>query len=204
MHDQVFNQQSRLKPIEEAIVIQMEGYKKHKRLYEFWEVHMEIKILEPKDAVIYKEIRLEALKAHPEAFSSSYDEEKDNPLENFESRLKYGYFFTFGAFAENSLIGVVTLILETKTKTKHRANIVAMYVYPEKRKSGIGKGLMSEAIKKAKEIVGIEQIYLTVTSSNEPAKKLYQSLGFKTYGIDKKGLKVENTYFDDELMVLVF
>lgn len=163
---------------------------------------MEIRILDPIDAAIYREIRLEALKANPEAFSSSYTEEKDYPLENFENRLNFGHFFTFGAFVENKLTGVVTLILETRSKTKHRANIVAMYVSPELRRSGIGRRLMTEAIKKANEINEIEQIYLTVTSSNEPAKNLYQSLGFKTYGIDKNGLKIEDTYFDDELMVL--
>ncbi|WP_246941959.1 GNAT family N-acetyltransferase [Bacillus pinisoli] len=163
---------------------------------------MEIKILEPTDAVIYREIRLEALKANPEAFSSSYEEEKESTLESFENRLKFGHFFTFGAFVENNLVGVVTLIVETKTKTKHRANIVAMYVYPENRKSGIGRKLMTEAILKAKEIKVVEQIYLTVTSGNEPAKNLYNSLGFKTYGVNRNGLKIKDTYFDDELMVL--
>lgn len=164
---------------------------------------MEIKILEPKDAVIYREIRLAALKSNPEAFSSSYAEEIDYPLETFENRLTIGHFFTFGAFVDDKLSGVVTLIIETKVKTKHRANIVAMYVRPEMRKSGIGRRLMTEAINKAKEIEEIKQIYLTVTSSNERAKNLYKSLGFRTYGIDKNGLKVDDTYYDDELMVLV-
>jgi ribosomal protein S18 acetylase RimI-like enzyme len=77
-----------------------------------------------------------------------------------------------------------------------------MYVSPKKRGIGIANNLMIEAIKKAKEIKGIEQIYLTVVSINEPAKKLYNSLGFETYGIDKKALKIDNTYFDEELMVL--
>ncbi|WP_328588699.1 MULTISPECIES: hypothetical protein [Bacillaceae] len=67
---------------------------------------MEIKILEPKDAVIYREVRLAALKANPEAFSSSYEEEKEYTLENFEKRLKYNHFFTFGAFVENKLQGL--------------------------------------------------------------------------------------------------
>jgi ribosomal protein S18 acetylase RimI-like enzyme len=165
---------------------------------------MEIRILEPNDAVSYRELRLKALKEHPEAFSSSYEEEKDYPLDNFKNRLNFGHFFTFGAFEDKKLIGVVTLILEIRTKIKHKANIVAMYVYPENRKFGIGRSLLLEAIKKAEELNVIEQIYLSVTSSNEPAKRLYQSLGFKTYGMDKKGLKIENTYFDDELMVLVF
>jgi ribosomal protein S18 acetylase RimI-like enzyme len=129
--------------------------------------------------------------------------EKEYPLENFAKRLCTPHFFTFGAFVDSKLSGVVTLIVETKEKTKHKANIVAMYVCPEKRKSGIGRVLMTEAIHKAKEIKEVEQIYLSVTSSNTPAKKLYQSLCFETYGIDKNGLKVEDTYYDDELMVLV-
>jgi len=110
---------------------------------------MEIKILEPKDAVIYREIRLDALKANPEAFSSSYEEEKEYPLESFINRLNQEHLFTFGAFIENKLVGVVTLLVETKIKTKHRANIVAMYVYPENRKFGIGKQLMTAAYYKS-------------------------------------------------------
>jgi ribosomal protein S18 acetylase RimI-like enzyme len=164
---------------------------------------MDIRLLEPKDAVIYREIRLAALKANPEAFSSSYAEEKEYPLGNFENRLSFAHFFTFGAFVDSKLSGVVTLIVETREKTKHKANIVAMYVYPEMRKSGIGRVLMTEAINKAKEIKEVEQIYLSVTSSNTPAKNLYKSLCFESYGIDKNGLKVEDTYYDDELMVLV-
>lgn len=164
---------------------------------------MEIRILKPKDAEMYKEIRLDALKGHPEAFSSSYEEEEAYSIEKFANRLKQENLFTFGAFVDSKLVGIVTLIFETKTKIKHRANIVAMYVCSDKRNSGIGRGLMSAAINKAKEKEEIENIYLTVTASNTPAKKLYQSLDFKTYGIDKRALRVEKTYYDDELMVLV-
>jgi ribosomal protein S18 acetylase RimI-like enzyme len=164
---------------------------------------MEIRLLEPVDAEIYREIRLEALQTHPEAFSSSYEEELDSSIEKVRSRLNDEHTFTFSAVENNQLFGAVTLIVEQKKKIKHRANIFAMYVKHEKRRSGIAKLLMLEAIKKAREIEDVEQIYLTVTSSNEPAKNLYQSLGFKTYGIDKRALKIENKYFDDELMILV-
>jgi ribosomal protein S18 acetylase RimI-like enzyme len=163
---------------------------------------LQIRRLESNHAAIYRSLRLEALQGHPEAFGSSYEEEKEFPSETFENRLKEQNSFTFGAFENEKLIGVVTLVLEKKNKLKHRANIVAMYVDPEKRRYGIGKSLMLEAINKAKTIEGIEQIYLVVTSINEPAKKLYYSLGFETYGKDKRALKIENKYFDDELMVL--
>lgn len=164
---------------------------------------MEIKLLEPKDASEYRKLRLDALRDHPEAFSSSYEEEIELPLEHTERRLSYEHFFTFGALIDHRLVGIVTLILDTNMKTKHKAHIVAMYVSPGSRGSGVGRGLMLKAIQKAKEIGGIEQIYLTVTSDDGPACRLYQSLGFTIYGIDKKGLKIEDTYFDEELMVLV-
>lgn len=164
--------------------------------------NMEIRLLSSADAAAYKDIRLEGLKANPEAFGSSYEEEKDYPLARTESRLSGQVSYTFGAFSQGKLIGVVTLFLEDKIKLKHRANIVAMYVTKEMRRGGIGKNLMLTAIRKAAELDGIEQVYLAVNASNEPARKLYQSLGFKTYGIDKRALKINGTYYDEELMVL--
>ncbi|MGM7722920.1 GNAT family N-acetyltransferase [Metabacillus sp. Hm71] len=67
---------------------------------------------------------------------------------------------------------------------------------------GAGKCLMQEAIKKAKEMVEIEQIYLTVMSTNHSAKRLYSSLGFEIFGTDKRAIKLNDTYFNEDLMVL--
>ncbi len=162
---------------------------------------MEVRLLTSEDAIIYKEIRLEALKNHPEAFGSSYEEESNYPLERFQGRFNQENSFTFGAFIDHKLIGVVTLIKQTRRKMSHRADIVAMFVRADYRKSGIGKRLMSEAIALAKEL-NTEQVYIAVTSINEAAKRLYLSLGFKTYGIDYRALKFDDTYYDEELMVL--
>jgi len=101
-------------------------------------------------------------------------------------------------------LNVVTLIKETNMKTRHKAHIVAMYVKPESRNLGAGKNLMLAAIDQAHTIDEIEQVYLTVTSTNNPAKSLYRSLGFIPYGIDKNGLKIGDKYYHDELMVLMF
>lgn len=165
---------------------------------------MEIKVLEKKDANRYKKLRLEALKLCPEAFASSYEEEKEFTLETFENRLSNSHSYTLGAFENGELFGVVTLQLEQKAKLKHRITIFAMYVAVEKRGKGLAKKLLKEAITKSKQMVGIEAIYLTVGAANQPAKNLYKSLGFATYGIDKKALKIDNSYLDEELMVLYF
>ncbi|GIN74813.1 N-acetyltransferase [Bacillus sp. J14TS2] len=162
---------------------------------------MEIRLLNPLDSKKYLDLRLEALQTNPEAFASSYEEEKDS-VKKYESRFQSQDSLTFGAFENEKLIGVVTLVIEKNKKLKHRANIFAMYVSPEKRGIGVGKNLMLEAIKIAKGLEGIEQIYLTVVTSNDQAKRLYSSLGFKKFGEDKKAIKLGNRYFDEELMVL--
>lgn len=163
---------------------------------------MNIKVLQPIDGESYRNIRLEALKSNPEAFASSYEEEKENSVDFYKNRLNPGLATTFGAFIENKLVGVVSLVIENKLKLSHRANIYAMYVTPSERGTGIGKKLMLEAINKAREIEGVEQIYLTVVTINISAKHLYHSLGFEIYGEDKRALKIDESYYDETHMVL--
>ncbi|ENH98126.1 acetyltransferase [Gracilibacillus halophilus YIM-C55.5] len=164
---------------------------------------MEIKQLDSRDAEKYLTIRLEALQNSPGAFASSYEEEKDQPVEKYKNRFETPQnSFTFGAFDDYQLVGVITLVKEQLIKLRHRANIVAMYVSPEKRGDGIGKALVSKAIQKAVSLEDIEQIYLTVVTTNYPAKRLYSSIGFEVFGHEKRALKFGDTYYDEEHMVL--
>ncbi|MGV3488544.1 MAG: GNAT family N-acetyltransferase [Tuberibacillus sp.] len=163
---------------------------------------MEIRRLDPQYADQCLKLRLEALKTHPEAFSSSYEEEIQSPVNKYEERLRSQTSFTIGALENDQLIGMVGLVIDTYKKLQHKAEIVSMYVTPEQRRSGIGRALLSEAIKMAKEMEGIEQVRLTVNASNIPAKRLYASLGFQSFGTELRSLKVENTYYDEEYMVL--
>ncbi|MDQ0414002.1 ribosomal protein S18 acetylase RimI-like enzyme [Mesobacillus stamsii] len=163
---------------------------------------MEIRKLTGEDAESYRTLRLEALLKNPESFSSSFEDENGNEAAHYRERLENALTYTFGAFDEDQLVGVVTLVPEGKVKLKHKANIFAMYVTPSQRIRGIGKALVKTAIQQATQLNSVEQIHLTVTSSNEPAKKLYASLGFKAYGIEKNAMRIEGTYYDDNLMVL--
>lgn len=158
---------------------------------------MTIRLLQATDAESYWNLRLESLKENPEAFATTYEESIQQVANNLETAGS----FTFGAFKNDKLIGIVTVLQEKRLKLQHRGVIVAMYVTPSQRNSGTGQALLKEALKKAKEL-NLEQITLTVLTDNKPAKALYESMGFQTFGIEKKALKYEEQYFDEEFMVL--
>lgn len=163
---------------------------------------MEIRPLRIEDAETYKNIRLEALRLHPENFGASFEEEKDYSVEQYKERLANEDVITFGAFENSELVGTVTLVKQKRNKFKHKAEIVAMYVIPEKRGNGFAKMLLKTAIEQAKRTQGIEQINLTVVSTNVSAKRLYDSLGFEQFGVEKRALKLGQAYFDEIHMVL--
>lgn len=165
---------------------------------------MNIKLLDAFDAESYWALRLEALKQNPEAFLTSYGDaiKRENPIDQVTRNFSAEGNYTFGAFDNNELIGVVTLLHETAEKIQHRANIYAMYVTPKKQGFGVGKALMTAAINKAKSLKTIEKINLSVMASNEKAKQLYSKLGFQVYGFEENAVKDCGVYYNDQHMVL--
>lgn len=160
-----------------------------------------IRRLNSQDAESYFALRLAALQESPEAFASTYEEEKDQRAEKYKPRFQTEDSFTFGAFDGEELVGIITLVREKLMKLSHRTTILAMYVAPEKRGLGIAKALVQKAIDQAEEWQGIEQVYLTVVTTNEAAIQLYASLGFEVFATEKRALKSGDTYYDEYLMV---
>ncbi|WP_257474616.1 GNAT family N-acetyltransferase [Bacillus pumilus] len=165
---------------------------------------LNIRLLTPDDAEEYAALRLEALRLHPEGFAMSYEEEQIGTIEKYAARFaSVQLMWTFGAFDQGKLVGMVTLIQENLQKLKHRANVAAMYVTAGARGKGVGKALMTEVLSFAGERHDIEQMYLSVVTTNHSAKRLYRSIGFESYALEEKALKwSDHTYADEEKMVL--
>ena len=165
---------------------------------------MYIRVLNQADAEKYRELRLQSLLNHPEAFLSTYEAEEELPLETMRSRLEPAEGkFTLGGFTElDELAGMVTFIRESNGKLRHKGNVYAMYVSPAARKQKLGYRLMTELIVRAGQLPGLEIINLTVFSDNYAAKRLYTALGFTCYGTERKAVKVDGMYLEEDLMTL--
>ncbi|UPJ48974.1 GNAT family N-acetyltransferase [Bradyrhizobium sp. 200] len=159
--------------------------------------NLQIRRLEPSDAALYREIRLEGLRTSPEAFGSTFEKEDAQPLSWFETVL--GRTAIFGAFLDGMLAGVAAYAAQESSKQAHKATLWGMYVRSTARNSGLGKKLVAAVLDHARECV--EMVQLTVVSENDDARRLYSASGFVEYGYEKRGLKQDGRYYDHVLMV---
>ncbi|MDQ0427511.1 RimJ/RimL family protein N-acetyltransferase [Planomicrobium stackebrandtii] len=162
---------------------------------------MEIRKLDVKDAQVYYDLRIEALKDSPDAFATRLEDAIKRPVDITAKNLALKHAVTFGAFKDGNLLGNVTLVRNTAPKLDHRATVVAVYVTPRARGNGLASRLMKELLHYASNWQGLERIDLMVASENLPAIALYEQMDFEKYGTEIKAMKTPEKYIDENLMV---
>jgi len=165
---------------------------------------MDIHQLHEHDAEVFRNLRLRALREHPEAFLASFEEERMKPVEQVAEKLRISTSenFDLGAFVEGQLVGIAHFARQEGVKVKHRAYIEAMYVVPERRGLGIGRALLEQLIAHARTLTGLEELGLWVIIGNERAQTLYEAVGFQTFCIEPRSIKVGERYYDGAGMLL--
>jgi RimJ/RimL family protein N-acetyltransferase len=166
-----------------------------------------IRALMPADLERYRDIRLEGLRLSSEAFGSSYEEEAVLPAADFLSRLSQRPGAMFGAFLDGDrgdeiLAGTIGCHAETSIKRAHKLFLVGMYVRPAYRRHGLGASLVERVLSHARSIGGIAVVQLGVACDNQPARALYERMGFQIYGIERKALKIDGRFLDEELRAI--
>ena len=156
-----------------------------------------IRRLGPADVVAYRTLRLEALRSHPEAYSSSFEDEANEPLEFFARRMPN----IFGCFVGETLAGTASLVVAPGLKLRHKGLVVGVFLDPAHRGRGLARALM-EAVIEAARADGLVALRLGVTIGNEPAERLYRALGFRQYGVEVDAIRIDDVEFDEALMAL--
>lgn len=125
-----------------------------------------------------RDVRLAALREAPDAFGSSYAREEGFTEEDWRRRLT-GPGVTFFAWLPDmpgpaGIAGVYA-------GEDGTAQLVSMWVRPSARGGGAGGALVGAAADWAR-AHGYDTLYLWVTESNGPARKLYERCGFAPTG----------------------
>jgi GNAT superfamily N-acetyltransferase len=141
--------------------------------------YIEIRRLTQADAVLYRDIRLEALRANPEAFGSTFETENAQPLSSFSTTL--GNSSVLGAFRDSKLVAIAGFAVQQGQKMAHKGVIWGMYVQPSARRGRIGRQLVEAILDLARQRVELIQ-------------------GFLEYGTEKNALKQNGRYYDEILM----
>lgn len=153
------------------------------------------------EAASFRRVRLDALRLHPEAFTSSYEDEAHLSETQFAERLASPGLTRFGGFAGDELVGLVGLSLRPGLKERHKASLFSMYVAAGYRRSGLAQDLVAAVIDRAR-ASGALVLQLFVTMGNAPAQRLYRRMGFVPYGIERRAIRVGDAFYDEELMAL--
>src|SRR5215813_5064315 len=158
--------------------------------------HFSVRRLEPSEAPLYRELRLEALRLHPHAYGSTVEVEGAEPLAYFEQRLA-SMEVLLGSIRDQPM-GIVRLSIPTFVTERHKCMLTGMYVRAAARGTGLASGLVDAVVERARGRVIL--IELSVVTTNERARRLYERHGFEIYGIDPCALKHGDLYFDEYQM----
>lgn len=155
-----------------------------------------IRLLTAGHAQAYRVLALHGFTHAPDAFTSTPEERAALPLSWWAQRAAdpAGGSVAFGAFVDDAIVGTVALEFSSKAKTRHKADLIGMYVLESWRRIGVGQSLLAAALDHARERSGIALVQLTVIEGNAAAVRLYEAAGFQTFGVEPMAILTPNGY----------
>jgi cyclohexyl-isocyanide hydratase len=149
----------------------------------------------------YHRFMLSGLQKHRDCFRISPHDQANEPFPTNATPDS----FTLGLVtAMGELAGVVSFQREghNREKIRHKGLLFRMYVAAQYSGQGLGRILLDETIRRARQLPTMEQINLTVITTNALAKRQYEKAGFRSFALEKNAIKDDGLYYDEEQMVL--
>jgi len=113
----------------------------------------------------------------------------------------YGKTFgsAFTIFEGEEVVGFFNFYLSAVEKLRHQS-LFSIIVHPQKRGQGLGRQIIKEMIIRAKRDFYLELLHLEVYREN-PARRLYASMGFVEYGVHANFLKENDGTYRDKILM---
>ncbi len=167
--------------------------------------NVKIRPLAPGEIDAFLELRREALAVAPLAFAASPEDDRGSSADFMRGSLgDPENAAVLGAFDGDRLVGIAGVGRFSKKKQAHRAIIWGMYVSPADRGRGLGRALLAAAVERARSWPGVLQVQLSVTDAAPEARRLYESAGFREWGVEPRALGKDGQYVTERHLVLPF
>lgn len=163
-----------------------------------------IRRLGESDVERYHALRQRGLAEHPEAFTSSADEEAaalDKVARRLAPDASLPHDVVLGAFDGGRLVGVVGMFVDPRVKARHRGHVYGMVVAAEATRRGIGTRLLDALVAHARGCETLDALVLTVTAGNDDAERLYARAGFARFGCEPGAVRVNGRSHDKIHMI---
>jgi len=151
------------------------------------------------DAGQYRALRLASLRDFQCAHGPDYEEALAQPLSWSEKRLARPDYFWFGAFDgaldDAVLAGAICLRTLEGRRLRHSASLNSLMVRQDYQGRGIARLLTAHLIGFARSLGHLRQLTLEVNEQNVPARRLYDSVGFRQFGLEPDAIFHEGRYY---------
>ena len=135
--------------------------------------------LKPGDGLIWRDLRLRALKDSPDAFGSTYEVEVQRSDDEWQDHINRNVadplVTNFVARIDDEPAALAVCVFDENERTI--CHLFAMWVAPEFRRRGLGRAILESALDWMKQ-KGAKKAQLSVTEGNKEALSLYRSFGF--------------------------
>lgn len=163
------------------------------------------------DGPLLRELRLEALRTHPTAFSACLAEAEARPLEWWRDTAAAGA----GSGVQVIIVATVPtascptgepaamagVFTPPQPKIAHTGTIWGVYTRAAHRGRGVGTAVVSACIAWARGR-GLLRVKLSVVEGNDSARRCYERLGFEPYGREPDVIRWEGRLYGETHMTL--
>ena len=163
---------------------------------------IDVRRLDVEHTEAYVQIRQRMLREEPWSFGSSPADDLDQERQRTCELLADDHWAYLAATLGDAIVSTARLVRANRPKQMHVAAIVSVWTDPAFRGRGLATRVLLAAIDVARGWPGIELIELSVSERSEPARRLYESLGFKTWGVQPDAMRVDGMSAAEHYMQL--